>query len=361
MRRLWRLIKWIAGTIVFLIVALLAPAAYVEVFCRADAQAGSYDPIITQAEFQRAEANSYLTYPEWHIVYAYEDLARVLEGDDEHGFGFAGSITSFWRSFCALNREAGRHGGADFATRSTIHVIGVSFTLEMAAKAAYEETLGRLAGLVRGQRKTVQDEYAAQMAADYGKFLHQTPWYKFDFAGHTSQLWALPVGSSGSAFLRGWERRLALGAEWKAKSAYAKMIANAVAAAGQAQLRIRSVIGNLQPDGLSAISGVDVVSSDDSRVVIETPRYREFTEILKQIAARGGEVIEIAGNDEIMVSLIGPSGANADPQNGEVIFRAARNGSPDQRLLVNVKLSELADLIAEAGDGPLSLEHVYDY
>lgn len=361
MRRLWRMVKWIVRIAVILLVLLLAPSAYVEMFCRGDTQAASHDPIITDAAFQRAEANSYLTYPEWHIVYAYEDLARVLETDDEYAFGYTSSVTSFWQSFCALNREAAKHGGADFNTRGTIHVIGVSFTLEMALKALYEETLGRLTAIVRGQEKTLQDDYAAQMAADYAGFLRQTPWYKFDFDGHTSQLWALPVGSSGGAAIRGWERRLALGGEWKAKAAYAKAIAGAVAAAGQAQLRIRSVINGLEPDALSQIAEVDVIEAEGNNVIIETPRYRAFTGILRQIAQQGGQIVEIAGNDDIMVSLLAPTGNDAELANGEVIFRAARDGSGDDRVLVTVKLAALAPLLAELEAEQLSLEHIYDY
>ena len=54
--------------------------------------------MITEPEFQRQEANSYLTYPEWHIVYAYEGLAGKLKAADEHEFGYFSSIAGFWRA-----------------------------------------------------------------------------------------------------------------------------------------------------------------------------------------------------------------------------------------------------------------------
>jgi len=232
-RWLWRWTRRVSVVFILLIVCLLLPSAYIELFCRDEPQVADYDPIITDAEFQRAEANSFLTYPEWHIVYAYEGLARVLETGEEHEFGYVSSIAGFWRSACSLNRTSQQHGEADFVTRGVIHIIGVSFTLELGMKALYEETFGRLFALIRGNQKTPQDEYAAWMAKDFSNFLQQVPWYEYDFDTATSDLWDKPI----DGMLRGWERRLALSGEWKAKSAYASLIADASDASGPAILQ----------------------------------------------------------------------------------------------------------------------------
>jgi FAD/FMN-containing dehydrogenase len=90
--------------------------------------------LLSDPNFHRREANTYLTYPEWHIVYAYDGLAETLKAGDEHAFDYIESIAGFWRSTCSLMRRADRHGGADWPTRSMIHTIGVSFTAEMALK-----------------------------------------------------------------------------------------------------------------------------------------------------------------------------------------------------------------------------------
>src|SRR5690606_29800283 len=123
---------------------------------------------------------------------------------------------------------------------------------EMAAKAAYEETVGRFVAWLRGPDKTPQDAVAAAMTSDYAAFLRQTPWYRYDFGRRAAMLWAAPVTDT----LRGWERRLALGAEWKAKEAYGRAIAGAVAATGEAQLAIRSVVAGLAAEQLATIDGV---------------------------------------------------------------------------------------------------------
>lgn len=358
MWRLFKLFKWVLTTLILLVVLLLIPVGYVEVVCRNPANQITYKPIIQDAEFQRTEANSYLTYPEWHIVYAYEGLAKVLETGDEHGFGYISSVTGFWGSLCDLNRRADRHGGGDTPTRQMVYTIGVSFTLEMAAKALYEETIGRLFTLIRGPEKSPQDIYSAKMAADYAQFLQQTPWYKYDFNQSVETLWVQPLTSP----VRGWERRLALGGEWKAKAAYAQVIASAVAATGVAQLRIRSVVTDLTSDNLAAIEGVDIIESTSEQVIIETPRYRQFTRIVENIAAAGGRLIEIAGNNDIMVSALEPVG-NAQEQvlSGALISRIQRDGYDGTRILVSVDVSRLPELLSELAETGRTLEHIYDY
>ncbi|MCP4318653.1 MAG: hypothetical protein GY789_22315 [Hyphomicrobiales bacterium] len=358
MRRIRRIFAWLLVGLVLLAIVLAIPVVYVETACREVPNQDDYEPIVANAAFERSEANTYLTYPEWHIVYAYEGLANVLKNGDEHDFDYTKSVVGFWKSFCDLNRMASQHGAADFSTRATIHTIGVSFTLEMMLKAAYEETLGRLFANNRGAQKAPQDKNAANVAADYAQFLHQVPWYKYDFDSAVETLWNEPLTQP----VRGWERRIALGGEWKVKSVYASVIAEAVAATGQAQLKIRSVITGMPAKNLAAIPGIVIVESRPHYTVIETPRYRRFTEILKTVAASGGRVMEIAGNDDIMVSLIGPARVLGDSfSQHQVISVLGRDGFDTNRILVSVKIPELAPLLVALNGSALDLEHIYDY
>lgn len=357
MRRLLHIAVRLVAALLLIVVLLLVPIAYIELFCQGGENQRDYEPEIADLEFQRPEANSFLTYPEWHIVYAYQGLAETLKSGDEYRFGYLSSISGFWSSACALNRKAGEHGAGDFNTRATIHVIGVSFTIEMLMKAVYEETLGRLFAILRGGEKSPQDRYAAAMAEDYGKFLEQTPWYKYDFRKSIAELWAQPL----SMPVRGWERRLALGGEWKAKAAYAGVIANAVAASGQAQLRIRTVVTGMLPSELAAMDEVHVIDTTPRYVIIETPRYSAFTRILQEIARAGGNVTEIAGNDDIMVTAISTDDAREFPIGAALITSVARDGFPGRRLLIEARVTVLADLLRSFEQGPVRLEHVYDY
>ena len=356
-RHIWRILKWPLALGVIAVALLCLPVAYVELACRGDATAQPGTPLVANPEFHRREANTYLTYPEWHIVYAYDGLAHTLETSDEHAFPYASSVYEFWRSTCALMRVADGHGGADGATRSMIHTIGVSFTAEMAAKALYEETIGRLTAWWRGSGKTPQDKAIADMSVNYSAFLRQTPWYQYPFTREVKTLWAAPI----DGVIRGWERRVGIGVEFAAKAAYAKVLAGAVAATGQAQLVIRSVISGLDKGALSGISEVTVVGERDGRIEIQTPRYDQFTRILVEIARQGGTVLEIAGNDDIMVSITVPDAAISQPSHGRVIAHLKRDGIRGERLLVDVKVKDLAALLRTHPLGDPGVEHVFDY
>ena len=355
--RVWRFLKWPVIVLLVTLVLLLTPVGYVELFCGGTASEQTYRPLITDASALRPEANTYLTYPEWHIVYAYDGLAEALKSGDEHSFDYFASVRAFWGSTCKLMEAADAHGGADFGTRSMIHTIGVSFTAEMAVKAAYEETIGRAAAWIRGRQKTPQDLRVAATAVDYAAFLRQTPWYEYPFRREAGKLWSAPF----DGYFRGWERRFGIGAEFLMKAAYAKVLAGAVAATGEAQLTIRSVVSHLDADMLAAIPDVKVIGSLGDGVEIETPRYDRFTRILAEIAGRGGVIREIAGNDEIMVTLTVPLVADVRVPYGTVLLRMKRDGFRSDRLLVSVKVADLAALLnAYPLDDP-GIEHVFDY
>lgn len=350
-------LAWAVGAVlVAAAVFVLTPIAYVETACRGTPAGSDYRPIITQAEWQRPESRTFLTYPEWHMVYAYEDFAKVLETGDEHAFGFLSSVTGFWSSYCALNRMADAHGGADWPTRQMIYTIGTSFNIEMAAKALYEETIGGLAALIRGDAKTPQDTVAAEMAADYGAFLHQTPWYEFPFDEWTSRLWAAPTTG-----LRSWERRLALGGEWKAKQAYAGLIKGAVESTGKDELRIRSVVADVPADQLASLPGVSVIGTQDGRSIIDSDRYAAYTILLKQIAFAGGNMVEIAGNDDIMVSIVQRTPASELVQGSRLVHTFRQRADGGVRMLVLLKVSSLSDALRAAERSGIQVEHVFDY
>src|SRR5690606_24305041 len=132
--------KWLGRALMALLLlaaVLLSPIVWVETTCRGTATADSYTPILPP-EHRRAESRSLLTYPEWHIVHAYDDYARVIATGDPDDFGFFRAITGFWSALCPLNRLAAQHGGVTGETKMTIYTIGVSFTAELALKALYE-------------------------------------------------------------------------------------------------------------------------------------------------------------------------------------------------------------------------------
>lgn len=349
MRFLWRWTARLLLVVGLFVALLLAPVGYTEIACTGTPRLDSREPIITDPAWQRAESRTLVTYPEWHIVHAYDDYARVIRDGDPHDFGFLQAITGFWTSLCPLKERADQIGGMTTDSKMTIYTIGVSFTAEMLAKAAYEETLGRLAAWIRGPERSPLDDASARRAAEYAAFLQQVPWYRWSFAEDIEVL-----AREGGEGFRDRERRLALTAEARAKMAYAGVIADAVEGIGADQLRLRSVVAGLSAAELSTIEGVTVVAEHSEGIEIETDRYRAFTRVLTRLAAAGADVIEIAGNDEILFTAL-----SATPTAPDAVFSFTRQGYGDWRHLIVVPVADLTDRLRDLRG--LRLEHVHDY
>ena len=345
-----RLLAGAALLVLAAVCALAAPVAYTELACRPIGANEPYDAILPP-EAHRPEGRTLMTYPEWHIVHAYEDYARVIADGDPHDYGYLSSIGGFWSSLCSLSRASGPHGGFPGTFKSTVYTIGVSFTVELLAKAAYEETLGRVATWVRGPRNAPLDALSAQQAAAYSTFLRQVPWYRWDFAADAAALRA-----GGTEVFRDRERRFALSFEYGVKAAYARAIAGAVASMPPDALRLRLIVTGLEEADLAALPGVAVVADRPEGIEIETPRYGELTQLLQRMALAGADFVEIAGNDDILVTVT----SDSDRQDG-ALASMARQGFGDTRHLLLVPVATLAARLRTMPDEGLRLEHIHDY
>ena len=348
MRWLWRQVRRLLLVALVVVLGLASPVVYVETMCRGDATPA---PSVPLSEETRPEIRTLLTYPEWHIVHAYDDYAEVIRTGDPHDFSFLRAIGGYWGSLCTLTEQSAALGEIDGPTRQLVHVIGVSFTVEMLAKAAYEETLGRVATWIRGPEHSALDTVSAEQAARYATFLQQVPWYRYDFL---SDLAALRAASEGS--FRDRERSFALGVEYRGKAAYAGVIGKAVAATGQDDLTLQMIVTFLPEDVLDASEGVRVLRRTDAGIEVETPRYRRLTALLAEWAGEGAQFVDIAGNDQIMFTAISDR-----PVEEGAIADLPRQGYGDTRHLFLVPVTELADWLRSLSDRGLRLEHIHDY
>ena len=346
-----------------LLVLIVLPIVGVETACRAPAAAerapavGKYG--IAEPDYARPTSNSVLSYPEWYIVYAYQDFAAVLQQGDEHSFRYLTSIGDYWTSLCAVNREA---GGSEIGEKVMLYVIGDSFTAEMAIKGAYETTFGWLTASIRGGTKTVEDELALWVAQDYADFVGQWPWYQYSFWKQVRRLWSLPL-SDRTSTLRSVERHLALGLEWSVKSVYAQLI-GAGAGLSDTPREIESVIGGIDRAQLSSIPDLVIIRAiADDKWLVRTPRYDAFTRTMLALAAAGGQIYEIAGNERIFVTVRAPDQSAGDALSGaRKLFSDPIQSRPGwRRLGEESPVATLADAIREAQGRGIEIEHIYDY
>ena len=98
-------------------------------------------------------------------------------------------IGQYWGAYgAACDATRGRYP-FEMGYHVMLGVIGVSLTAEYGIKAIYENTVGRTTEWLFST-DTPEDVFAAGVAAEYGQFMHTTPWYQFPFADRLGTLLA---------------------------------------------------------------------------------------------------------------------------------------------------------------------------
>jgi hypothetical protein len=356
-RKRWKIL---IGTGAVLLVAALTPIAYVETQCTAPLPGLNSGPAFVSRlpgqAGRRAEAQTWLTYPEWSIVYEAETYARYLEaGGRPSGFPHWRQISGFWTSLCTVNRAAATAGGSSHY-KVLLYTIGLSFSAELMVKGLYENTIGRLAEWIGGAASP-DDRYNAGVWRAYGGFMHEVPWYRFPFGRALGGEWGTSAGGYGA---RHWERRFALTLEYGTKALYAKAIGWASGATlGRDERTLRFV-------ARGPIAGIDprlrpVAQLPGGDVVVEAPRYAQFSDLLERMSQRPVTISEIAGNDDIFVTLILPDAVNP-PAGTTTLFALPLDDRPGwRRIGLTVPVPRLLALLRATRAAGGTLEHVYDY
>jgi hypothetical protein len=348
-----------------IIIALcLAPVLWVEASCTAPRVASAILPVAGLANepgYKRAEGDSYLTFPEWNIVYAYADLAGVTRQSSESAFDYLASISGFWRSLCTATVTAQSIGPVTVDQKTTNYIIALSFTAEMVIKGAYERSIGALTMASRGPERTAEDAFALRLLDDYAAFLKQTPWYQYPFGAELAGLWR-ETPLSGASMIRKIERRIALTLEYGAKALYAKAIGY-LAGYAPADLKIKSVVAGLEDADIAADSRiVKLRDLGGGLSLIETPRYDAFSDIARGLGTRGRSFTEIAGAHRILTTIVARNDAPLDFGSARAIFSLPIQSNPGwRRIGLDSRVADLAQQIGKVEAQGAIFEHAYDY
>lgn len=310
--------------------------------------------------YLRAEAFTYLTLPEWFIVYNTEEYAQFIAGASPTTFPYLRSIGQYWRYYAAVCRATRGAYPFEGVYHVMLGVIGASFTAEYALKAVYENTIGRVSGWFGTD--TAEDAYAASVASEYGRFMHTVPWYAFPFARALLRLWT-DVPLLGGHLVRKWERRAALSAEYAIKAVYGAVIGFAVRSSGEREDLVigARVLG--ATDAALEAAGAAVAGRGAHGTVILLPRYEPFTGAALRLVDDGAGFLDVAGNDDILVSAIAPIGMGAPSSSHmrAVVAEPLATDPARQRLALSVPVRDLGDVLRELRNAGATIEHIYDY
>jgi len=372
-----RLIKRLIKTLIILVVIIvLVPIAGLTYgFLTTDAidttpLAGVSDdppPVAVAAEvraqisgYQRPEESTYLTYPEWAIVYAAREYAGFVKDHQPSGFPYWSYVGRFWQDYAMVIRASSPYP-FNFQNHQMLAVIGTSHTIEHVLQWAYENTIGRITEATAG-RRTAADDYQAKVAADYAAFLDQVPWYQYPYADKRAGLMALSP-ATGDDSIRTNERKWAFGLAYSIKQGYADLIKSALAATSDpafldihvwAKGPVAEVTRN-EPD-----TALERNMNDDGTVFV-TKRYQVFTDMIPRLIAKGVTFVEIGGNDEIMITVLGKDAITA-PAGTRMLFSYELPADPSQRRTgLTVAVRRLHVVIPALLASGARLEHVYDY
>lgn len=308
--------------------------------------------------YSRPEDDSFLEWAEWYIVWSYQEKATWQRTRLPSGFPYFGAIGQYWSGYCSSWRVVRGKYPFNFGDHLMLAVIGSSFTVEYGLKGLYEKTAGRVSEWIGGGAMTDEDRYAASVAADYGAFVANRPFYEFSFASALRALWAR-TSFFGPHLFRKFERRAWLSLDYGIEAMYCGIITLASHAVYGVEDDVTWVLtSNARPDSLSGISDVTVArASGPNAVIVRMPRYQKFTDVATQVLGRGIRFREIAGNRQIVVSALVPVEWSGDLKPGEVLFWSPiLTNAALKRVAIRVPVSELQSAIAA-----LPIEHIYDY
>ncbi|HKP16080.1 MAG TPA: FAD-binding oxidoreductase [Gemmatimonadaceae bacterium] len=319
--------------------------------------------------YSRKEASAYLTHPEWDLVYGSEAYARWLEeAKRPSGFPYLGSVGTFWRSYGGTYDAAKDRYGVDLGTHVMLNVIGVSTAIEYGLKGLYENTLGRLTEWNMPAGGTAEDRYSAKVARDYAKLISTRGWYEFSFMHAFKGLWT-DVPLTGPGFLRKWERRGALSAEYLVKAAYASLIGAGTAAGYTPDELTRYVVAVGWSEPLDASIGGNahftrVRDLGRGYSLLSVGRYDPYRDALLALSDHADcvRIAEINGSEVVTIAGTAPATWRTPARTSVVVAYHQPDDPARTRMLLRVQVRDLLDVLRSLRSGKqFVVEHVYDY
>jgi hypothetical protein len=237
--------------------------------------------------------------------------------------------------------------------------------LEYAIRGAYEQSVGRLSEWTSSHELVEEDAYAARVAREYADFVYVRPFYEFGFAHALSELWK-ETSFWGKHPIRKWERKFILSVDYGLEAIYAGVLQTAsLVTYGVESADTYARIENAPESVFQEFPRIKKVKDVGplSDVVI-IPRYQEFTDTAVKLAKHDVRFVQIAGNDEIMLTVLAPEGWRYDLPASEasLLFTERLMTQPGvQRFAIECPVRSLHLVLNDAIGHGITIEHIYDY
>jgi hypothetical protein len=266
-------------------------------------------PLTPKIDVRPAD-QTFLTYPEWFLVFSPEEQATYFKQHTATGFPFVSHTKQIWESYRIVNNQIKDNFPTNTGYHFMIWVIGTSATVEYLIKAWYETIIGRITDT--RIPLTEEDKFNAKYTHDYVDFIKDRPWYEFDFKRRLKTLW-----TSTSLFDRNlsrkFERKYILTSELLVKYVYGKLIG----------------LGTKQVYDAALPTTTVILESDSLRYF---PRYDRFSNAAIEFAKKGHAFKEIAGNNSaILLTVLVQSHNKEKFENAQTIFVQPLSSDPKKK------------------------------
>lgn len=323
----------------------------------------------THPEETRPEVQSFLTLPEWQLVYASEDLATVAARNPQHKFSFFGAIRDFWMLYARTIKFTSRFYRTNWGYHFMNVVIGLNTTVEYALKGVYENTIGRATSWLASGAvlQGSVDSFIATTYSDYARFIHTKAWFQYPFFTRLHELWRIGSAHEVST-VRYVERLVSFSVELIAKGSLGKLFGVGTEAIYGAEQEMITLIGTGDEGAYaqSAPQFLRITEVSPKAIAFRLPRYEPFTAAVKKMAALDAQgslsLIEIAGNQRIALTIVVPT--TWRPPNADIyaIHEDVVLGDTSRKHVhLSVPVNRLLSFASTIPDQGGEVVHVYDY
>ena len=289
----------------------------------------------------RPADQTFLTFPEWYLVFSPEEQANYFMQHTATTFPFMSHTAQIWQSYKIVNDQIKDNFPTNTGYHFMIWVIGSSASVEYSIKALYETIFGRITDTY--EVKTEEDKFNAKFTQDYVHFIKDKPWYEFDFNSRLKSLWTSTY-FFGDNFFRKIERKYILTSELAVKYGYGKLISLGTKTVYDEALPITAVV--LENDNLQFL-----------------PRYDKFANAITSLAKNGHSFKEIAGNNSaILLTVLVPNSDKTNFENTQTVFtQPIASNLTMKRIALAIPVSSLSKLLFQLSKEKIKIEHVFDF
>lgn len=316
-------------------------------------------------DYRRGEEQSFLSLPEWYIVFNGDEYAEFLKSKSPSQFPYTRSIVEFWSLKRKIDQIIHENYKPNWGYSVMLWIIGSSYSVELAIKGIYENIFGRFVECFTSNSSDA-DKLYQQAQQNYTDFTHDHPFYEFSYLNELKNYWR-QASWGGDNIFRKLERRVFFTAEFGIKIIYGALIRLLTHLSYESEpLKIYAIVS----DPLGSFkkmteqdTRLKIIAAEKDVLLVSLPRYDQFREILKKYSGEAFKFIEIAGNRRIFLTLIVPLGFSGELLNDGIIVGSSNipTDSARSRLLVSSSVVSLKDLMASAKKLGLNVEHVFDY